>query len=78
MKSTCKTEGMNEELPKGKLTAKWVSSRNVIQIYLSGRYLTGASGEDLEDAIGELLCFYEVSVERVEQLKKEGYGYFIK
>ena len=66
------------KLPKGKLSMKWVSARNVIQVYLSGRYLDGCNGGDDDEAIKHLVGYYEVEPERIEKLREDGYGYFIK
>jgi hypothetical protein len=47
------------KMPVGKLTVKWVSSRNVYQCYIGGRYVAAASGDTREDAILGLHKIYE-------------------
>ena len=66
------------KLPKGKLSLRWVQARNVIQCYLSGRYLDGCNGGTDEEAIEALISYYEVDEVRLDHLKKHGHGFFIK
>jgi hypothetical protein len=46
-------------LPKGKLSVRWVKSRNFYQCYVGGRYLTGAAGETEQEALGNLKLIYK-------------------
>lgn len=40
-----------DPLPKGKITCRFVSGRNAYQLYVGGRFLSGASGESIDDAM---------------------------
>ena len=46
-------------LPKGKVTVRWVKSRNAYQVYVGGRYLLAASGDYPEDAIEAMRQGYD-------------------
>jgi len=48
-----------KDLPSGKLTARWIYSRGVYQIYLSGRYLTGVDGDTEIECYRELHALYD-------------------
>jgi hypothetical protein len=39
--------------PTGKLTVRWIQSRTCYQLYLSGRYVLGCSGDTVEDCLDE-------------------------
>jgi hypothetical protein len=49
-----------EKLPDGKLTARWVYSRGVYQVYAGRNYLVGASGLDEEEVWQNLNLSYDV------------------
>ena len=51
-------ESPKPQLPKGKLTARWISSRCITQVYLGGRYLSGVCGETEEECYRELHAQY--------------------
>ena len=40
-----------DPLPKGKISCRFVSSRCVYQFYVGGKFLVGASGETIEEAM---------------------------
>lgn len=48
------------ELPPGRITIRWRSSRNVFQCYAGSAYLDGASGDEAEDAARALVQVYSV------------------
>jgi hypothetical protein len=47
------------KLPRGKLTCKWVKSRNVFQCYAGGKYIPTASGNTEREAWEGLSERYE-------------------
>jgi len=48
-------------LPKGKITIRHRQARNVFQCYAGSTYITGASGDDEDEAAQELVKQYEVT-----------------
>jgi len=59
MKIVSEFKEEKKALPSGKLTARWISSRCTTQVYLSGRYLYGVSGETDEECYRELHARYD-------------------
>ena len=55
-----------ESLPKGKLTAKWVYSRGVYQVYLGGRYLYGVAGDTEEACYQDLESRYDTEGRKID------------
>ncbi len=54
-----------EDLPAGKLSARWVFSRGVYQVYLSGRYLYGVAGDTEEECLTQLNLRYDYDKSRI-------------
>ena len=54
------TTSPREKLPKGKLTARWVYSRAVYQVYAGRDYLLGASGVNEEEVWQNIRLSYDV------------------
>lgn len=42
----------------GKLTVRWVMSRNVLQLYCGGRYIAGVAGNTMEEVAKEFDGLY--------------------
>jgi len=47
------------KMPKGKLSCKWVKTRNKYQCYAGGKYIYAASGDTKEEALTEFRRHYE-------------------
>lgn len=69
MKILNQPEHKKEQLPKGKLTIKWVSSRCVEQLYCGGKYVTCVSGENKDEVIQMLDFLYDYDKQRLNDLK---------
>jgi len=54
------SESVKEDLPKGKLSIRYIQSRGVLQAYAGGKYLLCISGDTIEDVIRELKNWYNV------------------
>jgi len=51
---------MKLPMPKGKITIRHRQMRNVFQCFAGRNYITGASGDDADDAAQELANQYDV------------------
>lgn len=54
-----------KDLPAGKLDARWIYSRGVYQVYLSGRCLYGVAGETEEECLTQLNLIYDYDKSRI-------------
>ena len=51
-----------DELPKGKISVRWVKYRNKNQVYIGGKSVPCCSGDTPEDALDLLDWFYQTEL----------------